>query len=71
MKNDTNSEIREVIDIVEHLYETWLVNVRNRLDNLKRINVDSLAELIEYEKEKGRIKDKNDIIKYIESITQD
>ncbi|EKE03915.1 MAG: hypothetical protein ACD_20C00129G0011 [uncultured bacterium] len=71
MTKDIYQEIQETMQIVEQIYEMWASNLKKRLDNLKRINIESLIVLIEYEKANGNIKNKSDIIKYIDGITQD
>ena len=71
MTKDIYQEIQETMQIVEQIYEMWASNLKKRLDNLKRINIESLIVLIEYEKTNGSIKNKADIIRYIDGITQD
>jgi hypothetical protein len=71
MSKDINQEIQEIVQIVEQMHEVCLTNTKKRLENLKRINIELLTIFVESERQNGNMKGKKDIIKYIDSLTQD
>lgn len=70
-ENAISEEVKDTLNVIEQIYGVMLMNLQNRVNNFKRINIDSLIEFAKYEYVNGRIKNRKDIIKYIESITQD
>ena len=70
MENSYN-EIQEIIEILEQFYTLEIDELNNKLKNIKRIDINSLVNLIESEKEKKYIKSRKDLVKYIKSIIQD
>jgi len=64
-------EIRDVVEIVEQVYSNQATELARKLDNFKRINVDTVAAYIKEEQVKGNFQNRDDIIKYIQSIVQD
>ena len=64
-------DTEETLKILEKLYDTWLVMCKNRLKNLKKVNVESLAKFVKLGYENGKISKKEDLVTYIETIIQD
>ena len=71
MNKNTLNDVNDVIQTVEQVYINSASNLNKKLDNIKRINIETLTELVEKETENGHIKEKKDIVKYIEQIIQD
>jgi len=69
--DDISKSVKDVVDILEQFYVLKFTEVSKKIDNIKRINIDSLADRIQEEVEKGNIKTKSDIVKYVESIIPD
>lgn len=63
--------IKDVVSIVEQFYILKSEDITKKLENIRRINLDSLINLMEIEVQKDNIKSKKDIIRYIESIILD
>jgi len=70
-KEEVYSETVQVIGILEGIYEIFIESLKTKIENLDKINIETLTELILKESEKGNIKERKDIIKYIEQIIQD
>lgn len=70
MKN-IESKVKDILNIIEWVYEKEENNFRIKRDNLKRINADVLIKALKNKADKGEIKDEKDIISYIELILQD
>lgn len=69
MENTEN--IKKLIEILERVYEIEIENLNNKKNNLQKINVESLAHLIQSEKEKGNIHNGRDYVYYIDKLIQD
>ena len=67
----TYNEIKDVLDVMEQLYDSWLTTLKEKKTNIKRVNLNAIAELISIQKAKGEINDRKDIIKYIDGIICD
>lgn len=61
------SEVRSILNIMEKLYSLEIKYVAEKLENIKRINIDSLMEFVEYNK----LNDASDLIQYVQGIIQD
>ncbi|MDD3012924.1 MAG: hypothetical protein PHC34_04405 [Candidatus Gastranaerophilales bacterium] len=64
-------EIRNVVEIIEQIYSLEVSDMSKRMENLKRINFDSVAAYIEKEQKNNNFKSRNDLVKYIQSIIHD
>jgi hypothetical protein len=64
-------EIQIILDVVEQVYALEVTDMKKKIDNIKRVKVDSIADIINEEKKKGNLKNKKDIVKFIQSIIQD
>lgn len=64
-------QIVNVVEILEQIYSLEVSDMTRKLENLKRINIDSVAAYIQKEQENNNFKNKNEIVKYIQSIIQD
>ncbi|HBH17425.1 MAG TPA: hypothetical protein DDX14_00500, partial [Cyanobacteria bacterium UBA9579] len=62
----TYNEIKDVLDVMEQIYDSWLTTLKEKKTNIKRVNLNAIAELISIQKAKGEINDRKDIIKYID-----
>ena len=71
MKTDIESEVKNVLEIVEQVYLIKSVAAEKKLNNIKRINFDSLVNLIQKEISNDRIKSPKDMVNYIETIIED
>ncbi|OGI18765.1 MAG: hypothetical protein A2287_08905 [Candidatus Melainabacteria bacterium RIFOXYA12_FULL_32_12] len=69
--DNISNEIKEVLEVMEQLYDSWLTTLKAKKDNIKRINLDSIIELIALQKAKGEVKNRRDIIAYIDGIIGD
>ncbi|EKE03608.1 MAG: hypothetical protein ACD_20C00176G0003 [uncultured bacterium] len=67
----TYNEIKDVLDVMEQIYDSWLTTLKEKKTNIKRVNLNAIAELISIQKAKGEINDRKDIIKYIDGIICD
>jgi hypothetical protein len=70
-KNTEVEDIEEILDIIEGVYLEWIDSLKTKMKNIRKLNLKSLNTLIELEKQRGRIKGKKDIIRYIEGLIQD
>lgn len=64
-------DIRDILEVVENVYALEVVDMKKKIDNIKRVNISSIVDIVNEEKKKGNIKTKKDIVKYIQSIIQD
>ncbi|OGI23053.1 MAG: hypothetical protein A2287_00425 [Candidatus Melainabacteria bacterium RIFOXYA12_FULL_32_12] len=63
--------VKDIVEIVEQFYLLRVEDLTRKLENIRRINVDSLVDLIQNEVNESKIKTKRDIVKYVESIILD
>ena len=42
----TYNEIKDVLDVMEQLYDSWLTTLKEKKTNIKRVNLNAIAELI-------------------------
>ncbi|OGI02317.1 MAG: hypothetical protein A2104_06305 [Candidatus Melainabacteria bacterium GWF2_32_7] len=63
--------VKDIVEIVEQFYLLRVEDLTRKLENIRRINVDSLVDLIQNEVNENKIKTKRDIVKYVESIILD
>lgn len=68
---NVSEAVKDIVDIVEQFYVLRVEDLTKKLENIRRINVDSLIDLIQNEISENNIKTKRDIVKYVESIILD
>lgn len=64
-------DIRDILEVVEQVYALEVIDMKKKINNIKRVNVSSIVDIVNEEKKKGNIKTKKDIVQYIQSIIQD
>jgi|GEM_PF-2708621 len=64
-------EVRDVVEVIEQLYSLEVSDMSRKIENLKRVNINSVVAFVEKERKKDNFKSKTDIVKYIQSIIQD